>query len=163
MVAQHEANMNAKLQVFTLEKSVVKSFPTRVYSKQDKISAIFEGPESSKLANGSPENCSICLEEYSDREILRELPCSHLYHMECVDKWLTTKSSNCPLCKQDATPPAIAEKREKRYIHAVQVQHRLDNIYNTTNATRESRSPGESSSTVSRVLDWFGYRGGSSS
>ncbi|RGB25733.1 hypothetical protein C1646_595196, partial [Rhizophagus diaphanus] len=57
--------------------------------------------------------CSICLEELVDGETLRELPCSHLYHMECIDKWLTTKSSHCPLCKQDATPPEIAEKREK--------------------------------------------------
>ncbi|CAG8622648.1 11206_t:CDS:2 [Funneliformis caledonium] len=162
MVAQHEANVNAKLQTYTLEKSVVKSFPIKVYSKQDKISAVFQVSDSSRSPNG-PDVCSICLEEYSDGETLRELPCSHFYHIDCVEKWLTTKSSHCPLCKQDATPPAIAEKREKRYVHTVQIQNNLDNIYNTSNETRNNRRnrSGESSSKLSRVLELFGY--GSSS
>ncbi|CAI2164327.1 3852_t:CDS:2 [Funneliformis geosporum] len=162
MVAQHEANVNAKLQTYTLEKSVVKSFPIKIYGKQDKISAVFQVSDSSRCPSGSPEICSICLEEFSDGETLRELPCSHLYHIDCVDKWLTTKSSNCPLCKQDATPPAIAEKREKRYVHTVQIQNNLDNIYNTSNESRRSNRSGENSSKLSRVLELFGYGGSSS-
>jgi hypothetical protein len=75
--------------------------------------------------------------------------------MECVDKWLTTKSSQCPLCKRDATPPEIAEKREKKYTHTVQVQDRLNNIYGTPNGHAES------SSRFSRILDFFGYGGSS--
>jgi hypothetical protein len=153
MVAQHEASLNAKLKVFTLEKSVLKSFPTKVYNKRDRTSIV---SSSSKSANNS-DVCSICLEELVDGETLRVLPCSHLYHMECVDKWLTTKSSHCPLCKRDVTPPEIAEKREKRYAHTIQVQDRLDNIYDTNN---RHASTGESSK-FSRFLDWFGYGGSS--
>jgi len=155
MIAQHEANVNSKLKVFTLEKSVLKTFPTKVYNKQLDGSAVTS--DSSKSATIS-EICSICLEELVDGETLRELPCSHLYHMECVDKWLTTKSSHCPLCKQDATPPEIAEKREKKYAHTVQIQDRLNNIYDTSN---EHRNTGGSSSTFSRILDMFGYGGSS--
>ncbi|RIA90270.1 hypothetical protein C1645_737998 [Glomus cerebriforme] len=154
MMAQHEASVNSKLKVFTLEKSVLKTFPTKVYNKKRDRFSVATG--SSKSANNS-DLCSICLEELVDGETLRELPCSHLYHMECVDKWLTTKSSQCPLCKQDVTPPEIAEKREKKYAHAIQVQDRLNNIYDTN----DHRNTGESSSKFSRILDLFGYGGSS--
>uniref|UniRef100_A0A1D1Z3W3 Zinc/RING finger protein 3 n=1 Tax=Anthurium amnicola TaxID=1678845 RepID=A0A1D1Z3W3_9ARAE len=152
MIAQHEASVNSKLQVFTLEKSVLKSFPTKVYSKQrDRFSVASNSSKSGTIS----EVCSICLEELVDGETLRELPCSHLYHTECVDKWLTTKSSQCPLCKQDATPPEIAEKREKKYAHAIQIEDRLNNIYDTSNERRISGG----GSTFSRILDMFGYGG----
>ncbi|CAB5367869.1 unnamed protein product [Rhizophagus irregularis] len=37
------------------------------------------------------------------------LPCKHWYHVECIDPWLTTKSSSCPLCKTDCRPNQIEE------------------------------------------------------
>lgn len=42
--------------------------------------------------------CCICLAKYADNDNLRELPCSHFFHMECVDKWLKINAL-CPLCK----------------------------------------------------------------
>ena len=51
--------------------------------------------------------CCICLAAYADNEELRELPCSHLFHTECVDKWLKINAS-CPLCKLE-----IREDRSK--------------------------------------------------
>ncbi|KAG6592112.1 E3 ubiquitin-protein ligase, partial [Cucurbita argyrosperma subsp. sororia] len=50
------------------------------------------------LPKEDPE-CCICLVKYRDEEEVRELPCSHLFHLKCVDKWLSITSS-CPLCKQ---------------------------------------------------------------
>ena len=43
--------------------------------------------------------CSICLESYEDGVVLRQLPCSHLFHDHCVDTWLRM-NNQCPLCKQ---------------------------------------------------------------
>ncbi|KAL6976484.1 RING-type E3 ubiquitin transferase [Sarracenia purpurea var. burkii] len=46
----------------------------------------------------STELCSICLEEMAIGSRVARLPCSHLYHGNCVLRWL--KSSNvCPLCR----------------------------------------------------------------
>lgn len=36
--------------------------------------------------------------------IVRELPCHHIFHPECVDSFLRDSSSLCPLCKKTALP-----------------------------------------------------------
>ncbi|XP_019705998.1 E3 ubiquitin-protein ligase At1g63170 isoform X2 [Elaeis guineensis] len=54
------------------------------------------------MSDTASENteCCICLAKYRDREEVRQLPCSHLFHLRCVDQWLRIISS-CPLCKQE--------------------------------------------------------------
>ncbi|KAG8189051.1 hypothetical protein JTE90_025485 [Oedothorax gibbosus] len=46
------------------------------------------------------EKCTICLCEFEDDEDVRRLPCMHLFHIECVDQWLTT-NKRCPICRVD--------------------------------------------------------------
>lgn len=51
-------------------------------------------------------SCPICLDDFVDGETgIRELPCLHIYHMECIDPFLKTLSSLCPLCKVSVLPP----------------------------------------------------------
>ncbi|KAJ2545143.1 hypothetical protein EV175_005833 [Coemansia sp. RSA 1933] len=45
--------------------------------------------------------CAICLEEISEGEVIRKLPCPHVFHSACIDRWLLSQSSVCPLCKRD--------------------------------------------------------------
>ncbi|XP_043713355.1 receptor homology region, transmembrane domain- and RING domain-containing protein 2-like [Telopea speciosissima] len=61
--------------------------------------------------NCTSMTCAICLEDYSAGEKLRILPCRHKFHAACVDSWLTTWRTFCPVCKRDARsstgePPA---------------------------------------------------------
>lgn len=50
-------------------------------------------------------NCSICLEDYlCDTTTVRELPCHHIFHPDCIDPFLLKRSSLCPLCKQSVLP-----------------------------------------------------------
>lgn len=48
--------------------------------------------------------CAICIEEFSDGDKLRQLPCEHEFHTECILPWLTERHSSCPLCKHDVRP-----------------------------------------------------------
>ncbi|KAA3486029.1 E3 ubiquitin-protein ligase isoform X1 [Gossypium australe] len=58
------------------------------------------GTEKERIISGEDAVCCICLAKYTNNEELRELPCSHFMHKECVDKWLKINAS-CPLCKND--------------------------------------------------------------
>lgn len=50
-------------------------------------------------------HCTICLEEYKNRiSIIRELPCGHIFHPDCIDEFLSENSSLCPLCKASMLP-----------------------------------------------------------
>ncbi|KAK9508614.1 hypothetical protein O3M35_006140 [Rhynocoris fuscipes] len=46
------------------------------------------------------EKCTICLSEFEDFEDVRRLPCMHLFHVECVDQWLSS-NKRCPICRVD--------------------------------------------------------------
>ncbi|CDM38511.1 Probable transposable element [Penicillium roqueforti FM164] len=43
--------------------------------------------------------CTICLGDMSSRSIFRQLPCQHLFHKPCIDKWICTHDASCPLCR----------------------------------------------------------------
>ncbi|KAK7384773.1 hypothetical protein VNO78_30474 [Psophocarpus tetragonolobus] len=58
------------------------------------------GTEKERVISGEDAVCCICLAKYENNDELRELPCSHLFHKDCVDKWLKINSL-CPLCKSD--------------------------------------------------------------
>ncbi|KAI3466396.1 hypothetical protein Pfo_023059 [Paulownia fortunei] len=49
--------------------------------------------------NSEIPECCICLVKYRDKEEIRQLPCTHIFHLNCVDQWLKIVSC-CPLCKQ---------------------------------------------------------------
>ncbi|CAK9051020.1 E3 ubiquitin-protein ligase RDUF2 (RING and DUF1117 domain-containing protein 2) (AtRDUF2) (RING-type E3 ubiquitin transferase RDUF2) [Durusdinium trenchii] len=60
----------------------------------------------------SPERtCAICLEELQGNEHVRQLPCQHCYHEECLVTWgasgyfgvSNTARLACPLCRKDHT------------------------------------------------------------
>ena len=46
--------------------------------------------------------CSVCFEQFVEDEYVRVLPCGHRYHIECVDRWLASKSIRCPMCQHPA-------------------------------------------------------------
>jgi len=57
--------------------------------------------------------CAVCLEDFEPGDLLRELPCGHRYHTDCIDPWLTEKSSACPMCKADFYRPVeVKEEAE---------------------------------------------------
>ena len=50
------------------------------------------------------EECCLCMETFSEDEVIRMLPCEHFFHQECIDRWFQSKAymqRTCPLCKRD--------------------------------------------------------------
>lgn len=53
----------------------------------------------------SQPTCPICLEDYVSHETeIRELPCGHIFHPDCIDTFLGNNSSLCPMCKKSCLP-----------------------------------------------------------
>ncbi|RPB20114.1 hypothetical protein L211DRAFT_573224 [Terfezia boudieri ATCC MYA-4762] len=53
--------------------------------------------------------CPVCLEDFEEDQEVRVLPCSHSFHIDCIDPWLLNVSGSCPLCRIDLRSP---EQRE---------------------------------------------------
>ncbi|APA09948.1 hypothetical protein sscle_05g047180 [Sclerotinia sclerotiorum 1980 UF-70] len=53
----------------------------------------------------SQPTCPICLDDFeSGTTLIRELPCGHIFHPECIDPFLSNNSSLCPMCKKSVLP-----------------------------------------------------------
>ena len=55
-----------------------------------------------KYSTIKEENCAICLQKYKGVDIIKEFPCKHIFHKNCILKWIKN-SNKCPLCKFDIT------------------------------------------------------------
>ncbi|KAJ1723625.1 hypothetical protein LPJ53_002065 [Coemansia erecta] len=58
-------------------------------------------PSDTDILQGCIATCIVCIDDFVVGSKMRILPCGHNYHIECIDPWLTSKSSLCPLCKYD--------------------------------------------------------------
>ena len=53
-------------------------------------------------------DCSVCLGEFQDGELLRLLPnCGHAFHVPCIGTWLRAHV-NCPLCRANVVLDSAA-------------------------------------------------------
>ncbi|KAM5585085.1 E3 ubiquitin-protein ligase ATL6-like [Rosa sericea] len=71
-----------------LDQAVIETFPVLNYST---VKGLKE--------ESAPElECAVCLNEFSDDETLRVLPCNHVFHPWCIDAWLADNKT-CPVCR----------------------------------------------------------------
>ena len=64
--------------------------------KQNKRSKLIEALRTVTSAP-EDEDCPICLMEYGGSEV-KEMPCKHMYHKDCIHKWLGV-NAKCPVCR----------------------------------------------------------------
>ncbi|GMY34265.1 E3 ubiquitin-protein ligase At1g63170 [Fagus crenata] len=70
------------------------------------------GTEKERSISGEDAVCCICLAKYADDDELRELPCFHVFHVDCVDKWLKINAL-CPLCKNEVSECNVTSSLER--------------------------------------------------
>ena len=89
----------------------------------------------------SQESCPICLDEFISHEtVVRQLPCVHVYHPDCIDPFLRENSSLCPICKGKVLPKGYcptdvtnAMVRRERLIRRMRERVANDDADNDTN------------------------------
>ncbi|XP_032804627.2 E3 ubiquitin-protein ligase RNF115 [Petromyzon marinus] len=65
---------------------------------KEKISSLPRITIAQEHLNCSME-CAVCKEDYSVGESVRQLPCLHLFHSNCIVPWLEMHDS-CPVCRK---------------------------------------------------------------
>ncbi|KAJ3273697.1 hypothetical protein HDV01_003976 [Terramyces sp. JEL0728] len=87
----------------------INRFPTFV-AKLDKVEEkepekvgflfrLFKKPKKTVelVVDNEHNQCCICISEYENDQVLRQLSCSHYFHQSCIDEWLSINAT-CPLC-----------------------------------------------------------------
>lgn len=95
----------------------------------------------------SQPTCPICLDDFiTHTTTVRELPCGHIYHPECIDAFLRANSSLCPVCKGRVLPKGFcpanvtnAMVRRERLVRRMRERIAVDPSMEDSNAT--GRSP----------------------
>ncbi|KAL6602806.1 hypothetical protein ACP70R_043167 [Stipagrostis hirtigluma subsp. patula] len=74
----------------------------------DALPAVAYDPRSDeRCGGGGGTECAVCLGAVQEGEMVRRLPaCMHLYHAECIDRWLAAHRT-CPLCRAGLDHPCM--------------------------------------------------------
>ncbi|KAM3318347.1 hypothetical protein ACQJBY_035845 [Aegilops geniculata] len=82
-----------------MEPSVVTTFPTAKFAA---------GDDSQRPPAQEESQCTVCLEEYEAKDVVRVLPyCGHAFHAACIDTWLR-QHPTCPICRSTTKHRAAA-------------------------------------------------------
>lgn len=69
--------------------------------------------------SGLNSACSVCLDAFRPTDQVRILLCSHVYHVDCIDKWLKQQSvmstQFCCMCKRDYSRPEELQAEAARF------------------------------------------------
>lgn len=58
-----------------------------------------------RSCDGQQPLCAICLNGFGEENEVVELgSCDHLFHKECIDRWIDTGNITCPLCRSEMLP-----------------------------------------------------------
>ena len=69
-----------------LTREYLATLPTHIYKPQEGVQI--------------NTTCPICLCDYEEGDVLRTLPCFHIFHKDCIDNWLLQKKI-CAICKHE--------------------------------------------------------------
>jgi hypothetical protein len=48
------------------------------------------------------KTCTLCLDDYNNESLIRQLKCNHFYHKDCIDPWVLNENYKCPICRDES-------------------------------------------------------------
>ncbi|XP_008583200.1 PREDICTED: E3 ubiquitin-protein ligase RNF130 isoform X1 [Galeopterus variegatus] len=81
-----EEQIEPKRRLGDAAKKAISKLTTRTVKKGD------------KETDPDFDHCAVCIESYKQNDVVRILPCKHVFHKSCVDPWLS-EHCTCPMCK----------------------------------------------------------------
>ena len=80
--------------------------PLLDYSNLEDVRVVLTDSQFDKYIHNNPleilnENCVICMGHETFELGVSELPCGHLFHSKCIEKWLKNYAVTCPSCRKD--------------------------------------------------------------
>ena len=68
------------------------------------VNEILRNTDQYKVKSNSKNQCSICMDGYSDNNNAMKIKaCGHEFHTSCLKQWLS-QNRTCPLCRADVVP-----------------------------------------------------------
>ncbi|KAF9667675.1 hypothetical protein SADUNF_Sadunf15G0048300 [Salix dunnii] len=108
LFGQFTASENAMMSQPPATKSVVEKLPSVVLTKED--------------VESDNALCAVCKEDMNLGERVKQLPCMHRYHGECIVPWLGIRNT-CPVCRYEL--PTDDVDYEQRKMAETSDGHRL--------------------------------------
>ncbi|KAA8491049.1 E3 ubiquitin-protein ligase [Porphyridium purpureum] len=81
------------------DREAVDELPTQEIRTEEQLRQI-RGGASTDGRHAHEAQCSICLMSFEVGDTVKWLPCTHVYHSTCVDRWLG-QSNSCPVCTHE--------------------------------------------------------------
>ncbi|KAI9304261.1 hypothetical protein BJ944DRAFT_267112 [Cunninghamella echinulata] len=75
--------------VTTTQQAIDASLPIHSWSDETTKKAMLQ----------DTEKCLVCLDDFIPKQSVRILKCRHVFHVECVDRWLVESHNSCPICR----------------------------------------------------------------
>ncbi|KAL2631636.1 hypothetical protein R1flu_016322 [Riccia fluitans] len=101
--------------VFSEEVASGSGFESRdslIQDIRDRLNAVRFKDIARKFQEGEEHQCSVCLCDFEGEDEVFQLPqCSHIFHKECLGKWLGHGHTTCPLCRSTLASEELLEKR----------------------------------------------------
>eukprot|EP00761_Pharyngomonas_kirbyi_P006852 gb/GECH01006861.1/.p1 GENE.gb/GECH01006861.1/~~gb/GECH01006861.1/.p1 ORF type:complete len:145 (+),score=45.25 gb/GECH01006861.1/:1-435(+) len=75
-------------------------------------------------------NCIVCQDEYQLNELVKKMPCEHIFHPKCLDMWLE-KDNSCPTCRTEilTDDPEYEMSKKQKNDDKTQGYHDNDNNF----------------------------------
>lgn len=84
--------------------------------------------------------CTICLEEFTDKSVITTLLCKHVYHFDCIKDWIKKQRGDmkCPNCNVKIIPEKYIDDSIDKIDIADETNNRNSNSNNLNNPNNEA-------------------------